>query len=555
MRELLWKNKKQFTLYIIGALLTAIEEVMMQLGISVGFGLIEAQGTQEIIRRVILTLVLTLSPILIQVISRYMRIGFMRDVLVDVRLLAYRKMMKIPIEKFREKKREDYQALLVNDINIFEQDYFLSILNIFAAYGSFLIGIAIILYISPSIAGLITLASLLILAVTKLFEKPVRQNVKKNQEANAQYNEQVSNILNGLEVIKLYQVEDRFKPPFYRIVQRLERVKRRTNRLQTTQENILEWLANTLVLLIYIFATWQFIEGDIAIGSIILIYNFTGQLIWSNVNGASMINRLRGSLDIFKRITEQPTWDSGHEPYTFDDTIEIKNLNFSYGEKQVIQDLSFTIQKGEHILIYGPSGTGKTTLLNCLAQNLTTYTGEILVDGQELKTIDFESVLDHVGYARQSHFMFEASIKENIVLNRPLDEARLEEVLRSVDLWAWVETLPEKTDHLLENNGDNISGGQRQRISIARELYRDPDVLFVDEPSASLDDETSAKLYDTLMHLDKTLITVSHRHLNYLSEQVDQVIEFLPEGGYRVGAALAKAAETTSSDTREEKKL
>ncbi len=533
MRELLWKNKKQFVLYLIGALLTAVEEVMMQIGISVGFGMIEATSREEIIRGIILTLVLTMSPILIQIISRFMRIGFMRDVLVDVRLLAYRKMMKIPIENFREKKREEYQSQLVNDINIFEQDYFLSILNIIASYGSFIIGIGIILYISPPVAGLVAIASLLTYLVTKFFEKPVRANVKRNQEANAQYNEQVSNILNGLEVIKLYQVEDRFKPPFYRMVKRLEMVKRKTNRLQTAQQNILEWLANTLVLLIYIFATWQFIENNIALGSMILIYNFTGQLVWSNVNGASMINRLRGSLDIFNRITEQPVWESGHETFSMENEIEVRDLNFAYGNKQVITGLSFTIKKGDHLLIYGPSGTGKTTLLNCLSQNLTSYTGDILVDGQELKTIDFESVLDHIGYARQSHFMFEASIKENIVLNNTYDEARLEEVLRSVDLWPWIESLSDGTEHILESNGDNISGGQRQRISIARELYRDPEILFVDEPSASLDDETSAKLYDTLFGLNKTLITVSHRHLNYISEHVDKVIEFLPEGGYR----------------------
>lgn len=533
MRELLWKNKKQFVLYLIGALLTAVEEVMMQIGISVGFGMIEATSREEIIRRIILTLVLTMSPILIQIISRFMRIGFMRDVLVDVRLLAYRKMMKIPIENFREKKREEYQSQLVNDINIFEQDYFLSILNIIASYGSFIIGIGIILYISPPVAGLVAIASLLTYLVTKFFEKPVRANVKRNQEANAQYNEQVSNILNGLEVIKLYQVEDRFKPPFYRMVKRLEMVKRKTNRLQTAQQNILEWLANTLVLLIYIFATWQFIENNIALGSMILIYNFTGQLVWSNVNGASMINRLRGSLDIFNRITEQPVWETGHETFSMENEIEVRDLNFAYGNKQVITGLSFSIKKGDHLLIYGPSGTGKTTLLNCLSQNLTSYTGEILVDRQELKTIDFESVLDHIGYARQSHFMFEASIKENIILNNPYDEARLEEVLRSVDLWPWIESLSDGTEHILESNGDNISGGQRQRISIARELYRDPEILFVDEPSASLDDETSAKLYDTLFGLNKTLITVSHRHLNYISEHVDKVIEFLPEGGYR----------------------
>lgn len=146
-------------------------------------------------------------------------------------------------------------------------------------------------------------------------------------------------------------------------------------------------------------------------------------------------------------------------------------------------------------------------------------------------------MLDSSGYIRQHHFLFEGSIKENIVLDQPLDEARLEKILKDVALWDWVDSLENGTGHLLTGNGSNISGGQRQRISMARELYRDPPILFVDEPSASLDDDTAAVLYDTLLDLDKTLVLVSHRHLNYLSERVDQVIRFDRKGEAHVQKA------------------
>ena len=534
MKTLLLKNKKGFILYIIGALLTPITGTLQSIAMAIGFGIYSATNQQEIQWRIILTLVIGLSPVLIQVLSRLLRISFMREVLTDVRVLVYQKIMKTPIEEFKQKNREDYVANLVNDINIFEQDFFLSILNITFSYGTFIIGEIILFYISPLIALMVLILSLTIYLFTKLYEKPIRVNTKKKQEANALYNQQVTNILGGLEVIKLYQVEDRFKPRFYNIVNQLERIKRKTNILQTTQSNLIEWIGETTQIGMLIFTAFLFTKGDILLEELIIVFSFVGQMIWANVNGANMINRLKGSLDIFNRMTQQSQWEKGTKPFTLNHQIDINNLCFSYDDHIVLDNLNITIPKGNKILIYGPTGTGKTTLLNCLSQNLTSYTGNILFDQHELKTIDFESFYKHCGYIRQQHFLFEDSIQNNIILDQELNEAKLIKILKDLDLYPWIESLSEGLNYQLYSNGNNISGGQRQRISIARELYRNCEVLFIDEPSASLDDETASKLYDTLFKLNQTIILVSHRHLNYLSERVDKLIQFDSTGGPHV---------------------
>jgi len=105
-------------------------------------------------------------------------------------------------------------------------------------------------------------------------------------------------------------------------------------------------------------------------------------------------------------------------------------------------------------------------------------------------------------------------------------------VLKQSALDEWVASLELKSDHQLIDNGSNISGGQRQRINIARELYQDKEMLIFDEPSSSLDDQTSAKIYETIKNLDKTVIVISHRHLEFLSESFDQVIDLSREGGH-----------------------
>lgn len=537
MKALLLKNRKGFILYIIGALITAINGVMQSIAMAAGFSIYEARTRQEVIWRILITLTVGLSPILLQYLSRILRIGFMRDVLTDVRLLAYQRIMRIPIEDFRKKKREEYAANLVSDINVFEKDFFLSILNIIYSYGSFVIGVIILFFISPAIALIVFLLSVVIYIFTKIYETPIRKNVARNQSANSRYNEHVANILGGLEVIRLYQVEERFRPRFYAIVRDLEAVKRRSNFLQISQTNIIEWIGSVSQIGLLVFSTYLFIGDQISLGSLILVFSFTGQMIWANVNGASMINRLTASIDIFNRITSQASWASGHNPYRLEDAISVRDLQFSYGDQVVLQGIDFQIPKGSRTLIHGPSGTGKTTLLNCLTQNLTSYQGKILIDETELKTIDFESMLNVCGYVRQEHFLFESSIRDNIVLDQAVDESKLIRILQSVDLWRWIEGLDQGVGHVLTANGSNISGGQRQRISIARELYHDREVLFVDEASASLDDETAAKLYDTLFALDKTLVLVSHRHISYLSQRVDQIIAFDRKGACHVQKA------------------
>ncbi len=279
-----------------------------------------------------------------------------------------------------------------------------------------------------------------------------------------------------------------------------------------------------------IFTAYLFVQNKIVLEELIIIFSCVGQMIWANVNGASMINRFRGSLDIFDRMTQQAQWDSGSLPFSFEKSLRVENLGFSYGENQVIRNFSCEIKKGSKLLIYGPSGTGKTTLLNCLSQQLTSYSGQILYDDQELKTIDFESFYQECGYIRQEHFLFEDSIKNNIVLNQRFDKNKFVDILKSLDLYDWIMSLDNEEDTVLLNNGTNVSGGQRQRISIARELYRECNILFIDEPSASLDDETASKLYDTLFKLDQTIVLVSHRHLKYLGGGVDQIIQFDSEG-------------------------
>ena len=373
--------------------------------------------------------------------------------------------------------------------------------------------------------------ALLLFGLSKLFEKPTLERKQRVLNENIKFHESLINILRGLETIKLYRVTEMFKNTFLSDIYELEKHKKASYQISNLQENIMTWLAGTYQVFTIIYAAYLFSQNQIMLSSLVVVFNLIGQLIWSLRSGFSMINRYKTSKDIFNKIAQQKAENIFLTPFVFNDNISVNNLTYKYNDHCVLKDINLKINKNEKILIFGPSGTGKTTLINTLTQNLNDYFGEVFYDNKELKQIDPKSLNDHIGYIRQEHFIFDDSIKNNIVLNKKYNEEKFLKVLHMAALSDWVVTLDLKGDYLLYDNGANISGGQRQRINIARELYQDKPMLIFDEPSSSLDDATAFKIYKTIKQLDKTVLVISHRHIDVLSRNFDKVVDLTKMGG------------------------
>ena len=154
IKTLFTQNKKQFALYIIGIIIIAPSDIMITFALANAFNLLEASSVNEIIKVALISVALGYLPIALQVMSRFLRIGFMRDVLVQVRMLSYEKLLNKNISEFKSQTMESYQSQLVSDINLFENDFFLAILRVIYSLVNFAIGVIILFFISPLIAGL-----------------------------------------------------------------------------------------------------------------------------------------------------------------------------------------------------------------------------------------------------------------------------------------------------------------------------------------------------------------------------------------------------------------
>ena len=223
-------------------------------------------------------------------------------------------------------------------------------------------------------------------------------------------------------------------------------------------------------------------------------------------------------ISLKKNIAEvnsmEEKWEGVLDPI-FNDSITINNLNFSYPTKSVLSDVSLVIQKNSFIAIMGESGGGKTTYSDILCALFIPDSGEILIDGKNLLSLDINKWRQIIGYVPQDLFLFHDTIMKNVTLGD--SEIREEDVVRSLKdagAWEFVSELPEGVKTVIGERGIMLSGGQRQRLSIARAVIRKPQLLILDEATTALDPKTEEKILQTLRKLTEkgiTIIAVSHQ--------------------------------------------
>ena len=189
--------------------------------------------------------------------------------------------------------------------------------------------------------------------------------------------------------------------------------------------------------------------------------------------------------------------------------IELKEVTFSYDNKQIISNLTLSIKKGAKVGIMGESGCGKSTLLRLMAGLYRADHGTISVDGES----DPEKISRKVSVVMQSPMLLPLSIYENITIGHNYSKEQLENVIKMARLSSWVDTLPDGIQTYIGDRADELSGGQAQRIAIARAMCKDSEVLLLDEPSSALDSENTKSVLDAIMEyaIDKTVVHVTHQ--------------------------------------------
>lgn len=236
------------------------------------------------------------------------------------------------------------------------------------------------------------------------------------------------------------------------------------------------------------------------------------------ISGNNTLRTFSYVLDMIEDAQVQEEIDEGSEQVNFNSALELDGIRFTYPNgHQVLRDLSLKIEKHKKIGIYGQSGSGKTTLINLIMGFYSPESGDIKVDGAPLNRENIKSWRTKLGYVKQDSFLSSGSILENIAFGFPKDEidhGKVEQCLSKAKLSSWVHSLPNGLDTEIGELGAKISGGQKQRIAIARMLYKEAELLILDEITNSLDTTTAAEVLNTVYHLNNsksTIVMISHK--------------------------------------------
>lgn len=233
------------------------------------------------------------------------------------------------------------------------------------------------------------------------------------------------------------------------------------------------------------------------------------------------LNHSRWVFDILDPLQEEGLEEKKIKQVNLDfkQQLKLENICFSYSgnEDKIFENYNLTVRKGEVIGLVGPSGAGKTTLMNILLGFLKPTSGSYKVDETPLVEKHMKSFYQKIGYVQQQVYLIDGTLAENIAFgckNEAVDLQKIEEVLKKASLWEMVNKLPEGINELIGENGTKLSGGQRQRVGIARALYFDAEILFLDEATSSLDSETEKEITDSIHNLsdgELTIIIIAHR--------------------------------------------
>ena len=219
--------------------------------------------------------------------------------------------------------------------------------------------------------------------------------------------------------------------------------------------------------------------------------------------------------DLFHIASKNP--ERGTEPFPISwNTITLRDVSFAYGVNQVLSNLNLTIHRGERLGIVGLSGAGKSTLFKLLLKEHQHFTGDILFNTQSIRDINPQSFAEHTAVVLQDTEVFNLSLKDNIVLGSAIDadnQARLAKALEVSHVREFVEKLPQGINTLIGEKGVKLSGGERQRVGIARAVFKEPEILFMDEATSHLDVESEEKIQDSLHRFfrEVTAVVIAHR--------------------------------------------
>ncbi len=439
----------------------------------------------------------------------------------DVRNLIYAKLQILSLEYFIKKRSGELVSRIMNDVKVIENAVSYALTDLIQQ--SFqVIGCAIwIFFINAKLSLMAVVVFPLVAVPIVVVGKTLRKLSRRSQEKIADINSLLVETFIGVRIVRAFCAEAKELFKFKKHNQEYYKITMKSIKRALILGNFTELISVTMALVVIFYSGKQVIEGVLSFGTLVTFMAALLSMIkpfkkLSQVN--SIMEQAKAASERIYEVLDTPITvvekTDPKELSGINDAIRFENIWFDHGDVEVLKDINFEVKKGTMVAIVGPSGTGKSTLVDLIPRFYDPKSGRILIDGIDIKDVTLSSLRQYIGMVTQETVLFNDTIKANISYGKPdASQKEIEKAAIQAHAHDFIQQFPAGYDSVIGDRGMKLSGGERQRIAIARALLKNPPILILDEATSQLDAQSERIVQEALDVLvqGRTVFVVAHR--------------------------------------------
>lgn len=435
----------------------------------------------------------------------------------NLRYDYFRHIQKLPMSFYQSHNIGSLSSRVVGDAGMISDAMQASLVNYVATPLAVISSLAMCLITSWKLSLLIFVGFPLILFPIAFLAKRVKKVSREIQNNQDKFSSVLIDFVGGIQTVKVFAMEKFSLKKYAQFNDRMADLERKSAKYDLSTRPIVHTLAMIFLILALVYGLY-FLEmpiSDVLIfcGFLYLFYEPIKKFAEENSHIQRGVSAAERMLEVIE-IKPDSMQEEGQTPFTgFNHDIEFKNVSFKYDQEPILSNISFKIKKGEMVALVGPTGAGKSTLVQLIPRLYDVTDGAILFDGHNIVDYNQKTLRERIAFVPQKPFLFLDTIAENIKFGEPFTHEEVLEASKLAHAHEFVDKLPQKYETLLSEGGKNLSGGQQQRLTIARALIKKAPLLIMDEATASLDALSEHYIKETIQFLkgETTQIIIAHR--------------------------------------------
>lgn len=485
----------------------------------VGKGLVDFDGIKDIIYTfVMVTVVTVLSQWFMNIINNHITYSVVRDIRIEV----FNHMEELPLSYIDSHKHGDIVSRIVSDIDQFADGLLMGFTQLFTGIVTILATLGFMIAVNVPIALVVIVLTPLSLFVASFIAKRTYHLFHRQSETRGDITSLVDEMIGQQKIVQAFGYEDEALERFGEINDRLEKDSMSATFYSSLVNPCTRFLNNLVYAAVGIIGAVSVISTGFTVGQLTCFLSYANQYTKPFNEISNVITELQNAMAcagrVFELLDETPQVPEKEQAHVLTDTkgaIEIKGVNFSYvKDKTLITNLNLSVKPGMRVAIVGPTGCGKSTLINLLMRFYDVDTGSISVDGTDIRDMTRDSLRENYGMVLQETWLKSGTIRENIAYGKP--DATDEEIVQAAKLAhsdSFIRRLPQGYDTVIAEDGGNLSQGQKQLLCITRVMLLLPPMLILDEATSSIDTRTEIRIQKAFnrMMQGRTSFIVAHR--------------------------------------------